>query len=82
MVKLNPTAQNRSQVSFYIREKYKKVYADFLDIIEKDEKLVPLRFNNSKKMGLASIAVMGLIARYVKGWKQEHHESESSGDAT
>jgi hypothetical protein len=72
MVKLNKTAESRNQISFYCRAKYKKTYAEFLEIIEKDPRLVPFRFNNSKKMGLSSIAVMNLIYKYVEDWKKDH----------
>ena len=76
MQKAGKTLENRNQVKFYVREEYKQDFMEFNVIIEKDPHLQALRYN--KKLGLMSIAIMELVRRYVRKYKElikeETHE--------
>jgi hypothetical protein len=64
MKKISKHTQKRNLHTIYIRDNYKILWNQFIDLIEKDEDFKEQR--NKEKDGIISISIMNLIYDYVK----------------
>ena len=62
-VKMSKTLEKHNSHQIYIRERYKPLWVEFLNLIKRDDDFKSLRTKTSS--GLISIAIMQLIYDYV-----------------